>query len=685
MNSKALGSTTGPTVRRDYIFEIRRILLIVLPVLLLLSSNGTASPTLGAHVLAFYTCSDTKGNLVAPAIATQSSGSTILVWAGVGHTNTFSGANPLDSYGNSYGMVGTINSYAPDYPSSGAALFAVPLAAGGSGEVVTKPMPFNDEVTLAVVEVRNGGVIQDAEFNRVPGPPQTSLNVTTTGPATLVAIWAGYSGGASVTAVPDNSFTTIDSQLLSYCEVEAVVATKDVASAGTYNVTWTATPTQEALLWLIAVQSVASSSPLVIWSNPAPIGYGAPLGTNQLNAAANVPGSFVYSPPAGTVLQAGSAQALSAIFTPVDTTNYNSVTKAVRVDILKSPLTVRANNNSKVYGAVLPTLAASYSGFVNGDTAASLGAGATLSTAANASSPVGLYTITASGAISTNYALAYVNGTLAVTQSLATGVIVSSANPSPPGTNVTFTMTLSPVAPGAGTPSGTVNFRVDGSVAASRALSGGVATFTTNNLALGPHTVAAEYAGDLNFVGATNALAQNQVINSPPVAGNLTIGRYPAQGAKVLLATLLASDSDPDGDALNLVLSSISANGAAISQQGGWVFYTPPAGFTNADSFTYTVTDGRGGSATGLVSIVIEVDFNPSQTIVAMVDLGNNSSDIKFLGIPGRVYTIQYATNLIVPNWQSLGVGTADATGSFDFVYTPAAGVAGGIYRSIYP
>jgi hypothetical protein len=70
----------------------------------------------------------------------------------------------------------------------------------------------------------------------------------------LVAIWTGDSGADSVTAVPNNGFTIIGSELLASCQVEAVVATKDVASAGTYNVTWTATPTQGTHMWLVAVQ-----------------------------------------------------------------------------------------------------------------------------------------------------------------------------------------------------------------------------------------------------------------------------------------------------------------------------------------------------------------------------------------------------------------------------------------------
>ena len=51
-------------------------------------------------------------------------------------------------------------------------------------------------------------------------------------------------------------------------------------------------------------------------------------------------------------------------------------------------LTITANNQTKVYGAALPTLTASYSGFVNGDTSASLTTQPTLTTTATAASHV---------------------------------------------------------------------------------------------------------------------------------------------------------------------------------------------------------------------------------------------------------------------------------------------------------
>ena len=69
------------------------------------------------------------------------------------------------------------------------------------------------------------------------------------------------------------------------------------------------------------------------------------------------------------------------------------------------PLVITANPQSKVYGAAMPTLTVSYSGFVNGDTAASLSTQPTISSTANASSPVSVaeYAITASGALDGDY------------------------------------------------------------------------------------------------------------------------------------------------------------------------------------------------------------------------------------------------------------------------------------------
>jgi hypothetical protein len=77
------------------------------------------------------------------------------------------------------------------------------------------------------------------------------------------------------------------------------------------------------------------SSPLISWSTPAAISFGAALTSTQLNATANVAGSFAYTPAAGTVLKAGT-QTLTAVFTPADTNTYSAVTATVQLTVTKA-------------------------------------------------------------------------------------------------------------------------------------------------------------------------------------------------------------------------------------------------------------------------------------------------------------------------------------------------------------
>lgn len=79
---------------------------------------------------------------------------------------------------------------------------------------------------------------------------------------------------------------------------------------------------------------VSKATPVISWLNPTAIAFGSALGSMQLNATANVPGTFVYSPPAGTVLAVGNTQTLSAMFTPADSVNYNSAAKSVLINVL---------------------------------------------------------------------------------------------------------------------------------------------------------------------------------------------------------------------------------------------------------------------------------------------------------------------------------------------------------------
>jgi hypothetical protein len=87
-------------------------------------------------------------------------------------------------------------------------------------------------------------------------------------------------------------------------------------------------------------QVVNKVTPVITWANPVNIPYGTALGATQLNATASVPGSFAYTPVAGTILNVGNTQTLSVTFTPTDGTNYNNATATVQVNVIKVTPTV---------------------------------------------------------------------------------------------------------------------------------------------------------------------------------------------------------------------------------------------------------------------------------------------------------------------------------------------------------
>src|SRR6185503_9223115 len=68
---------------------------------------------------------------------------------------------------------------------------------------------------------------------------------------------------------------------------------------------------------------------------------------------------------------------------------------------------------------------------------------------------------------------------------------------------------------------------------------------------------------------------------------------------------VLANDSDPDGDTLTITSVGAAQHGTA-SISGSRVVYTPASGYSGSDSFTYAISDGKGGSASATVSIIVQ-------------------------------------------------------------------------------
>jgi type IV secretory pathway VirB2 component (pilin) len=137
-----------------------------------------------------------------------------------------------------------------------------------------------------------------------------------------------------------------------------------------------------------------------------------------------------------------------------------------------------------------------------------------------------------------------------------TTAVTSSLNPSIYGNAVTFTAVVSVVAPGAGTPTGTITFQ-DGGVnivgcvgvaVVSNQATCSVSKYTAGGaLAIGSHPITAVYSGDTNFNGSTGALP-TQVVNTPPwvVGPFTTIVSGPCSG--VTLDNLAATGTGVAGE-----------------------------------------------------------------------------------------------------------------------------------------
>jgi hypothetical protein len=151
--------------------------------------------------------------------------------------------------------------------------------------------------------------------------------------------------------------------------------------------------------------------------SPADSGGATPQGTIQFEvdgidfgpALTLVNGSATSGSLSGL---AAGGHTITAIYSGDPT--YSTNTQTLNQTVNPAPLTITADNQSKVHGAANPPLTYTVSGFVNGDTTASFTTPPTLSTTATASSGVGSYSIIISGAVAPNYSITYVNGTLTI-------------------------------------------------------------------------------------------------------------------------------------------------------------------------------------------------------------------------------------------------------------------------------
>ena len=338
--------------------------------------------------------------------------------------------------------------------------------------------------------------------------------------------------------------------------------------------------------------------------------------------------------------------------------------------ITPATLTVSAKNATKVYGAALSALSASYSGLINGDIPASLASLPILSTTATSSSPVGPYSINASGAADSDYTISYVPGTLSVTTA-----------------SLTITADGKTKVYGAGLPTLTASYSglVNGDTSTSLTTKPTVATTATPSSQVGSYAITASGAVDPNYtissLGGTltvspatltvsaDDLTRLQGEANPPLTYTLA-GLVNGDTASVVSGTPSLSTTativSPNGQyPITIAVGTLTAANYDFITVGGTltVADTPATTITltaspgststygQALTFTATVSPTVSGNPTPTGNVAFEVDGIPIGSAVA---LANGSATSGFPTIPnagghtiGAIYSGDgfYATN----------------------------------------
>lgn len=186
------------------------------------------------------------------------------------------------------------------------------------------------------------------------------------------------------------------------------------------------------------------------------------------------------------------------------------------------------------------------------------------------------------------------------------------------------------------------------------------------------------YANSVNpaYLGVYSFRTWCEVVAQPDQLATL-----PDTALNVPWNKFLCNDSLEIGDAPTIELTnSFSAQGGALAlTPTNTLIYTPPAGFSGVDSFTYRLRGMFGDEDYASVNVRVGAGVNQGATVVSLVRENATSVMVCLLGAPNQTYTVEQSTNLTT--WAGSGQITADAMGSMTYNYTIEPAVAKRFYR----
>jgi hypothetical protein len=164
------------------------------------------------------------------------------------------------------------------------------------------------------------------------------------------------------------------------------------------------------------------------------------------------------------------------------------------------------------------------------------------------------------------------------------------------------------------------------------------------------------------------------VTNTPPVANPDSVS---TDGTFVEIppAQLTGNDTDADGDVLRIVAVSLSARGRSVELSNNLIVYRAEAGIAE-DSFTYTLEDSSGATATGRVTVTVTLREAP---VIESISVSGSGIVVRVNGAPLSQFQVESSADL--RTWTVAGEGTTDAAGRGEFRGTDSGSTGHQFYR----
>lgn len=603
-------------------------------------ASGTA-PTTGT--VTFYDTTTTNNLNNLPA-GTYVLGTGTL---GSSHTATFRLAATTEFGGGTHSITATYGGVATTFgPSSSAS-------------------PYNETVTQGtltnVLTARTVGKSgQTYYFTSVITPSSSSTSFQPTANVQFFDACTNCSPSYGATSLGSAPLYSISSGNGGYGIYEANLSVNSLP-AGSHTITATYLGDVNYPATTSAAQTVfAGGTPTVSWTTPAPITYGTALSAAQLNATANIPGTFAYSPTAGTVLNAGN-QPLSVTFTPSDYIDFAPQNSGVTLVVNQASQTITFTTPPPTSAPYQSTFSVAATGGASGNPLvfASSGSCSNVGALYTMTSGTGTCLVIANQAGNTNYASEQLTVFVAATQLSQTITFTTNA-PSSAAYVSSFSVAAT------ASSGDTVAFTSSGSCSNSGA------TYTMTSGA-GACSVIANQAGDSNYAPAPTV---TQTTNAQPASSGTLLTSIDSYIYSSQPTTLTATVSAAGGSAPSGTVSFML--GATVLGTNGLVPTGPTSSATsitvNASQLSlgpnaiFAVYSGDVNFLTSTSPNISVIVLQPQATL-GSVQVGSPSSMVS-LGYQFSASTTLSAVNILTEGASGLDYADAGSTCTAGTVYT---------------